>query len=68
MKEKYDGNFGVHVTDVPSAITTITLDNQTKQVTDRYEPPEDLQTLEHLIDETANTAQWINGSSTPGNP
>ena len=59
MNDKYDASWGNHVTDVPSTITTITLDNQTKQVTDRVDPPENLKTLEYLIDLTANTNQWV---------
>ncbi len=47
------------VTDLPSTTTTINLNGQIKSVTNYYGGPEGLAELEIMIDEIANTQQWI---------
>ncbi|HVS72536.1 MAG TPA: DUF6438 domain-containing protein [Phycisphaerae bacterium] len=62
MQSKYTAA----ITDLPTTITTITIDNQTKSVEDYFNAPEALHKLETLIDQTANTAQWIAPSYSRG--
>lgn len=56
MQNEYTAN----ITDLPTTITTITINGKTKKVVDYANAPQNLKTLEHLIDQTANTNQWIN--------
>jgi putative hemolysin len=49
-------------TDMPSAITSLTVDGRTKRINHYHgddSAPQALTMLENLVDETANTAQWI---------
>ena len=58
-----DAYVNQEITDLPSAVTSITLsDGTTKRIAHYYgdtSAPEALTELERLIDETANTAQWV---------
>lgn len=50
------------MTDMPSAITSLTVDGQTKRIEHYYgdsSAPEALTDLEKLVDTTVNTEQWI---------
>jgi heat shock protein HslJ len=57
-----------YITDMPSAITSITLDGEQKQI-EHYagdeSAPEALMKLEELIDSVANSAQWIGNGKAP---
>ena len=55
MKEQYDN---AYITDLPSTITTLKTDSGFKIVANRYEGPEELQELERLIDDIANSLEW----------
>jgi hypothetical protein len=47
------------ITDLPSTITSISIDGKKKEVYDYAGAPESLKTLEAKIDEVANSAQWV---------
>lgn len=61
------GDYSALATDLPSAITTVTLDGQTKTINhygmcgypDIDTAPEELCDLENKIDKIANSAQWV---------
>jgi hypothetical protein len=57
-----DMHTDMSATDMPSAITTLRLDGETKTITHYYgdfSAPDKLTTLENLIDEVTNAAQWV---------
>jgi hypothetical protein len=47
------------VTDLPTALVTITRAGRTKRVEDYYGAPEGLKELEQQIDQTARTTRWV---------
>jgi hypothetical protein len=51
--------FTEEVTDLPSTISSITVDGKRKQVYNYYGAPEKLTKLENRIDEVAGSAQWV---------
>jgi hypothetical protein len=53
-----DGSIST-VTDLPTTIVTIARGGRTKRVEDYVGAPEGLAALERLIDEVANTKQWV---------
>jgi hypothetical protein len=59
LKENYEG--GV-IPDMATAVTSITINGKTKSVRNYYgdlNAPKELTGLEHMIDKTANSHQWV---------
>lgn len=50
------------VTDLPTTITSISVNGKTKTVRDYYGAPEKLKELEKQIDAVAQAQQWVKGS------
>ncbi|MFZ0739572.1 MAG: TonB family protein [Candidatus Acidiferrales bacterium] len=50
-------------TDLPSTLTSITIDSKTKQVVDYDGAPPALRQLETQIDELAHSARWLRGTA-----
>lgn len=57
LKDKYDAP----IKDVPTTITSITIEGKTKKVVNYYGAPKKLDELENKIDEITNSKQWIEG-------
>lgn len=57
LQDTYDAP----VTDLPTTITSITVDGRTKKVENYYGGPKSLTELENKIDETTNSKIWIEG-------
>ncbi len=51
--------YNSEITDVPSTITSITIDGLTKKVVNRWGGPAKLHDLENLIDQVARTSYWV---------
>jgi hypothetical protein len=47
------------ISDMPTTITSISIDGKKKEVYDYYGAPSSLKALEAKIDEVANSAQWV---------
>ncbi len=47
------------ISDMPTTITSISIDGRKKEVYDYYGAPSSLKALEAKIDEVANSAQWV---------
>ena len=65
LKDRYDGKnadgSGVTVTDLPTRKTSVTRGKRTKTVENYFRGPKGLRELEELIDEVANSAEWVRG-------
>lgn len=57
LEDKYDAS----ITDMPTTITSITIDGKTKKVVNYYDAPKKLVELENKIDEITNSKQWVKG-------
>jgi hypothetical protein len=57
LKSSYDAD----ILDLPTTITSITIDGRTMRVEDRYDAPQALTDLEKRIDEVANSKKWVEG-------
>ncbi len=55
LQDKYTGN----ITDLPTTITSITINGTTKKVVNYYGAPKKLDELENKIDEITNSKIWI---------
>lgn len=55
LQNKYTAS----VTDLPTTITSITIDGKTKQIEDYYGAPKELRELENIIDQTVRSSQWV---------
>ncbi len=68
LNDKYE----MGATDLPTVITSITIDGQTKTVTDyagiEVGMPEVVERLEKAVDTTAGTDKWIRGKTKPPRP
>lgn len=51
--------FTEEITDMPTTISSITVDGKHKQVYDYYGAPQSLKNLEKKIDDVANSARWV---------
>ena len=47
------------ITDLPTTVTSISIDGKTKKVVDYYGAPEKLNELENKIDEITNSKSWV---------
>jgi hypothetical protein len=56
LQDEYTAN----ITDLPSTNLTITYNNRTKKIHDYYGAPAELTEFEKLVDEVADTDEWIN--------
>ena len=54
-------SYTADITDLPTTITSISIDGKTKQVVDYHGAPLALVDLEKRIDEVANTKIWVEG-------
>ncbi len=65
LKEKYTircyRGICQDVTDLPTTITSITIDGKSKKVENYYGAPKQLDELENKIDEITNSNQWVKG-------
>jgi hypothetical protein len=55
LKDSYDAD----VTDLPTTITSITIDGNSKKIYDYYGAPDKLKGLEDYIDQMANTSNYV---------
>jgi len=55
LKDEYTA----HITDLPTTITSITIDGKTKKVVNYYGAPKKLGELENKIDEITNSKNWV---------
>jgi len=65
LKESYTKKCDIrgcmHVTDLPTTITSITIDEKTKRVENYFGAPEKLDELQNKIDDITNSKMWIEG-------
>ncbi len=59
--EKCDIRGCMQVTDLPTTITSITIDGKTKRVKNYFGAPEKLDELENKIDDMAHSKMWVEG-------
>ena len=57
LNDKYDAL----ITDMPTTITSITIDGRTKKVINYYGAPKKLNELENKIDEITDSKKWVEG-------
>ena len=55
LKDEYTAG----ITDLPTTITSITIDGKTKKVVNYYGAPKKLDELENKIDEITNSKNWV---------
>jgi hypothetical protein len=55
LKDEYDDK---RISDLPSTIITYNYNGKTKKIVDRYNGPEELKTLEGLIEQMADSEGW----------
>ena len=55
LQDEYTAN----ITDMPTTITSLTINGKTKKIEDYFNAPEELKKLEQKIDEVANSKQWV---------
>jgi len=59
-----DSHFSTMPTDLPWTLTTLTIGDRTKSVSDYYGAPASLRKLETLIDRLTNSERWVGGTET----